>query len=329
MFFNGKICDGCGELMHDGEDIVVCPDCGTPQHRECYKKNNKCVNEHLHTESFDWQEANIEPVPEPVSESQQENSRPLKIEILNADEQSELPNGMNDFPMPLLSVDAVLMDGQGLKADDEFDGVKVSEALTYTQISAGKYLKKFIKAKGKKFFISWNWAAYFFSPAWFFFRKIYNLGAIFLTLTVAGVLLATPFSETLNENYDSYNETYEAYSNALYDYQEDKTAEKEAALDEATNKMMVQTKELAPSLAGYFALTFIIPNTIAAIIANGAYRKKMLDDISIAKKATKDPRILKYSLMRRGGVSLLAGIAALAAESYLPSIIMSIVTNFI
>ena len=61
MFYDNKVCDGCSDVMLEGDDIVVCPECGTPQHRECYKKNNQCVNAHLHAEGFDWRAANAEP----------------------------------------------------------------------------------------------------------------------------------------------------------------------------------------------------------------------------------------------------------------------------
>lgn len=312
--------------MHEGEDIVVCPECGTPQHRECYNKNNECVNAHLHAEGFDWQKANAEPAP--VSE-QPQDKQPVKIEILNADEQTELQNEVPDFPMPLFSIDATLMDGQGIKPDDEFDGVKVSEALSYTQISAGRYLKKFVKNKGKKHLFSWNWAAFLFSPAWFFYRKIYKIGAFFLALTVAGALVATPFSNVINENYDSYATAFEGYTDSLVAFMKDDSEANEAALEKSTEIMHAENAKVAPSMFAFYLLTFILPNTASALLADGTYRKKMFDDIRIAKKATSDPKVLKYSLIRRGGVSLFAGLAALMAESYLPSIIMSIISNFI
>ena len=57
MRYNGNLCDGCHEPFLDGEDIVVCPECATPQHRHCYDKENKCVNAHLHGTDFVWQGA--------------------------------------------------------------------------------------------------------------------------------------------------------------------------------------------------------------------------------------------------------------------------------
>ena len=42
MDYIGEICPVCGKSFTADDDIVVCPDCGTPHHRECYKTENKC-----------------------------------------------------------------------------------------------------------------------------------------------------------------------------------------------------------------------------------------------------------------------------------------------
>lgn len=55
MKYTGNLCKGCGEAFTDSDDIVVCPECGTPQHRECYDKENKCVCSHLHGEEYAWE----------------------------------------------------------------------------------------------------------------------------------------------------------------------------------------------------------------------------------------------------------------------------------
>ena len=54
MRYENNICDGCKKKFNEGDDIVVCPVCGTPQHRECYEKNGKCVNAGLHESGFAW-----------------------------------------------------------------------------------------------------------------------------------------------------------------------------------------------------------------------------------------------------------------------------------
>ena len=52
--YTGAKCKVCQEPFKDGDDIVVCPDCGTPYHRECYKKAGKCINDELHESGGSW-----------------------------------------------------------------------------------------------------------------------------------------------------------------------------------------------------------------------------------------------------------------------------------
>ncbi len=42
MRYTGQKCVVCDNVFDENDDIVVCPDCGAPQHRECYKKENLC-----------------------------------------------------------------------------------------------------------------------------------------------------------------------------------------------------------------------------------------------------------------------------------------------
>lgn len=51
----GDPCFGCGKKLQEKDDVVVCPECGTPYHRECWAKNNKCINIELHQSGATWQ----------------------------------------------------------------------------------------------------------------------------------------------------------------------------------------------------------------------------------------------------------------------------------
>jgi len=48
----GLKCGVCGEDFKDDDDVVVCPECGTPSHRTCYKENQGCPNADKHGEGF-------------------------------------------------------------------------------------------------------------------------------------------------------------------------------------------------------------------------------------------------------------------------------------
>lgn len=99
--FENKLCPVCRERFRDGDDIVVCPECGTPHHRECYLKNKKCGVSELHAGGFVWNgRLPDEPKPAmPTAEEMQailrENEKhsyvpePLEIKNNNLDDDSD------------------------------------------------------------------------------------------------------------------------------------------------------------------------------------------------------------------------------------------------
>lgn len=51
---NKKRCGICGKPIGEEDDIVYCPDCATPMHRECWQETRCCPNEDKHGSGFDW-----------------------------------------------------------------------------------------------------------------------------------------------------------------------------------------------------------------------------------------------------------------------------------
>lgn len=328
MFYDNKVCDGCSEVMLEGDDIVVCPECGTPQHRECYKKNNQCVNAHLHAEGFDWRTANTEPEkePEPVIENsatQEDEQAPRNI-IPDFTTDGEIP----EIPLPEFHIDGIYVNGQTFGADEDIGGATVREVVTYTQVNSRHYLKKFIKNKNKKNFISWNWGAFFFGPAWFFYRKLYKAGAVLLALAISATIAVMPLMPKIDTATTKLEPLYDQFLAALESGADETDEVAQAELEKLSEEITVTLKEALPYSLTVLGATYVVAQIIPALIANSFYRKKMLDDIKFAKKATSDPKVLKFSLIRRGGVSFLAGLFATLAASHLPNIIMSIVSYF-
>ena len=79
-----------------------------------------------------------------------------------------------------------------------------------------------------------------------------------------------------------------------------------------------------PTLAIILLIQKVIPNTIAALIANYLFKKKMLRVISLAHDASTEPNIVKYTIMRNGGVSVIMPIIAIMVDNYLPSLLLNI-----
>ncbi|MBR0485867.1 MAG: hypothetical protein IJJ69_14015 [Oscillospiraceae bacterium] len=53
--YTGCQCIICQKIFEDNDEIVVCPDCGTPYHRSCYQSAGHCINEPLHAVGGSWQ----------------------------------------------------------------------------------------------------------------------------------------------------------------------------------------------------------------------------------------------------------------------------------
>ena len=54
MKYKGEKCVACDKIFTADDDVVVCPECGSPHHRECYKAENKCANSSFHAEKKKW-----------------------------------------------------------------------------------------------------------------------------------------------------------------------------------------------------------------------------------------------------------------------------------
>lgn len=301
MDYENEICPVCGEPFKSGDDIVVCPDCGAPYHRDCWKKTGYCTFRDRHAEDFAWQPT-VKKEPEAQKEervAQSNGSEPARpVFIKNASEE--------DFENLLL---------QGVAADknDEFDGIKVTDAALYLQTGNRRYINKFMRAKRSKIKLTWNWAAFFFAPAWFFYRKLYKAGLIFLSILVALNLFMGKVSQEVSDKYD------ELSSQISETYNGDNSEEVVAKLSADP-----EYETLSKDVGKLVLVTFLIPNAVAALLANSLLKKKMKKEIKEAKEYAEDARSEKMELIRRGGVSPFAFLAIFIIEPYLPSVLMNI-----
>lgn len=52
--YTGEKCPVCEKAFISGDDIVVCPVCGAPHHRDCYTEVGHCGLQDKHGDSFEW-----------------------------------------------------------------------------------------------------------------------------------------------------------------------------------------------------------------------------------------------------------------------------------
>lgn len=321
MEYEGIICSGCGAEMHNDEDIVVCPECGTPQHRDCYNKNNCCVNAHLHAEGFEWKP--------PLTE----NKSPVEEAPKSDDNSNTAPLFEENMP-PVMTfggenADKIFMRGVLYDPNEEFEGIKVKEAATFIQQGSGRYIRKFMKSRNKKIKLTWNWAAFFFTPFWFFYRKMYKAGAVMLCLSIA-ITFFLNYSE--QKMFDKYPEVYTAFTDMMQEFENVQALGNNdtSKLQKTYGNLMEKNSENGNVIvkAGALALgLLLIQNIAAALLADYLYKKKLKRTVELARKAG-DSGAKSFTLIKNGGVSIFATLGAILLNNIIPSIIYYIADLF-
>lgn len=315
MEYKNEICPVCQNVFADSDDIVVCPECGTPHHRDCWAINNRCANESLHAEGFEWHKSSVE-----ATQTEIQQEQPFQQDGESAPEN----NTGVPFSIPVMdssdfgedNFEALCMRGVKANRDEKFDGIRIGDIAFYIQQNARNYINKFIG--GKK--VTFNWAALLFSPAWFFYRKLYKAGAIFLALTVAVSLFTYPLSKSLDteglEIYEMMDIDAETETVSREDISEFLANSEDA--EKLTAKIMDYSKKAAVLVAAR-----VLPQLIAALCANELYKRKIKRDMSALNEATDDKSAKRLLIAQRGGVSFLWGAVVFIAADYIVPMLLS------
>ena len=207
----------------------------------------------------------------------------------------------------------------GMSPDEPVAGVTANEASLYTQSASKHYLKKFKKIDNKKF--TFNWAAFFFTPYWFFYRKLYKAGiAALLTIVSVAMLAASIVTPALN-SYEDYLKISTQISEAME--KEDRNVFTQEETDRLMQASGEYVKTAAAPLALYFLLLFL-PKIICALIADKLYYNKMREDLEVISEAVPDNELKQIMILKRGKPSFMAFAAALLGEQLLITIFVSI-----
>lgn len=219
-------CAVCTAYLFPEDDIVYCPVCGAPHHRDCYNSMGKCGLENLHGTDLQYKR------PQPEEEKPEEAQTPPTPAAPRCSGCGmELERGArycNNCGMP------TVMDGspfafnhytEAVQIKDETpieNGVTVKEAAKIVRSNAFRYIPKFLKLDNdnKK---SWNWAAFLLPHGWFGYRKMYKESIIVSILTIASVILNFPLTIAVaqlplaDESIRNYVQLAEYYSQFLGD----------------------------------------------------------------------------------------------------------------
>ena len=130
--YENQPCPVCQQSFQPDDDIVVCPVCGTPHHRDCYKQNGECGNFEKHNEGFRWAPEKAE---EPIETAQNENPPFSGSNIQGEDLPPFFKNVSNQF---------------SLFPKELEDGVSTDEVAEFVGLSSPKYVQNFFYTKSNK-----------------------------------------------------------------------------------------------------------------------------------------------------------------------------------
>lgn len=310
MSFNleGEKCPVCHAYFFEDEDIVFCPECGAPHHRDCYSAIGHCAYIDAHGTDLQYDKVKKHRKEEPDTENKRNNegyshthSNTTNCKMCGEEfERSarscprcgapNLGNVRGFAPFDLLG---------GVPADmDIGDGVTADEAKRFVAVNTPRYIPKFASfAAGKK--VSWNWLAFFLPWVWFASRKMYLYSIIAVIFNIASVLVMNPF---LMRFYDLIGVSTRVAS--------------EEAMS-AINTISNQHPTLLILFLVGIAVTLIM-RIICGLFSDGIYRKQVISSIKKIRSESEDQ---DEDYRKKGGVSFIAMLLAFFAGEYLPLIV--------
>ena len=213
--FENKLCPVCRKRFGKDDEIVVCPECGTPHHRACWNSLNHCGVEEFHGMNYVWN-GRLPDEDEPVkSETEEFAEHVMNVaqsvkEAENDPHHAEYPNihpnntenqifNMIDDPIIDELVKSIQNNEKGA------DGVSMRELAAFSATSVWHYARAFGAFRdGKKRKVFFNFCSGFFAPLFQFYRKMDWLGILTTILmvvpTIAAIKLAGGAAVQVSDN---------------------------------------------------------------------------------------------------------------------------------
>lgn len=343
MEFTKYKCPVCNEQFKSGEDIVVCPECGAPHHRECYEKIGHCFYEDKHSDDFSYEnlfednnnkseaETNdsdfiVCPICKyenektmfycdrcgyPLNEQDRKNftgqNVPPNQNVPPKNNNAQFNQNMPPFGFGVNGVNP-FDPLAGLNSEQEIaENVKVGEMAKFVGKSTQYFLMTFnkIKSTGSSRI---NFSAFLFSGLYFLYRKMTALG-IFITLAIIALTVGETLIQITPQYMELYNSFYEMYTSSTSYY----------------NIMSLTSAFTIEELLFLYTPLFLVAikgliMLFCGLFANKIYYKHCTKKINSIKKKSGSVNINK-ELENSGGINLALAVCfgiAYTITSYIP-----------
>lgn len=306
----GKTCPACKSYLFDEDDVVYCPVCGAPHHRDCYETLGHCALEAYHgtDKQYDKLEQNrVKSSAEHHRQSRKDGTENICAACGNAYDAnlSSCPNcGAPNFSRLGGRFVTVNFDPLGgVNSDiDIGEGVTAGEAGRFVAVNTGRYISKFA-AMAAGFKNSWNWMAFLFPATWLMARKVYKQGIIAMLLSVVISLFQMPFLAVLSSVDISPDVNYQQAFMMIR--------------ETFAEQSIWVTLSFFLSCAAYLALRILL-----GVFGDRIYYKHTVSNVKRIKSGDDDA---DTAYGRRGGVSFGLMLLSYVVIRFVPNIIASFI----
>ncbi|MCL2023059.1 MAG: hypothetical protein FWG82_01645 [Oscillospiraceae bacterium] len=334
MLYKNTPCPGCDHNMTSDDDVVTCPDCGAPQHRQCWMRENRCVLADKHGEGFAWQKPEEEEVPvsDPLKSHIERWEKQQDIELDTVPEPTSFfcPNcgrkntaeyhicehceylfyAPSPTKPPVPGVPRVWIAPSGgpdyIPPSEDLGGAYAGDLALFVQRNLRGYILKFKRFSQNSRTFAFNFAAFVFHGYWFLFRKMPAIGAIFISINVALNLL-----QAWMLNFFAVGREYlaasENFTQALMG----------ATLDEEILRSVISAQQgILPIVLSVFGAK-IIAGLVAGFIGDRLYYRRAIEVVSTLRVIHRDDAKFQMAVLNEGRSSVIKSVLIYLLLSYL------------
>lgn len=194
-------CIACKTEFEPDDDIVVCPECGTPYHRDCWNEYGHCINTELHENGGSWKRpetAESENDRVICSECGKPNPKGSKFciqcgSVINESRESDSVDFSENGQESGLGGMIGMLTGDYENADphEDMGGAELDEVKSFVGKNIPYYIMRFRYFRDTKRKFAPNFVCLLFPQFWFAYRKMWLAS---LLLVLATFILAIPNS---------------------------------------------------------------------------------------------------------------------------------------
>ncbi len=312
--YTGSQCMVCQNLFRPDDDIVVCPDCGTPYHRSCYAAKGACINLPLHESGKSWQEQ-LHQEREKNGGTKCPNCHYMNRPGAQLCEACHAPLETADPQTPHINV--MMADGSTLRIDpndpccgmdpeEQLEGEQLQDIASFVGTNTLYYIPLFKRFKdtGKK--LSVNLPCLLFPHLYFANRKMWLMTlltiAVLVLCSIPSMLVGMQMFLSSEEAVELYGkETLELFAGVL-------------AFAEA-NESLLQALDV---IFYGVQLTFRV---LMCVFANWIYFRHALRAVRKLRNSGATPQVKRMLLRSDGGTNFLNTLGAIGIY-YLAAVVL-------